>query len=227
MNGEESFLQIALHATLVVKFVLLILLAASLASWAMIFRKRRVLREAKNRSEEFERRFWSGGDLAGMYKEITGTGAEGGMESIFEAGFAEFARLRKQSGDQGQVIEGARRAMRVAQIREVDRLEENLAFLATVGSTSPYIGLFGTVWGIMNAFHALGNVQHATIAMVAPGISEALIATAMGLFAAIPAVIAYNRFANHVERLETRFDSFLEEFSTILQRHTGPRAGQG
>jgi biopolymer transport protein TolQ len=227
MNGEESFLQIALHATLVVKFVLLILLAASLASWAMIFRKRRVLREAKNRSEGFEKRFWSGGDLAGMYKEITGTGAEGGMESIFEAGFAEFARLRKQSGDQGQVIEGARRAMRVAQIREVDRLEENLAFLATVGSTSPYIGLFGTVWGIMNAFHALGNVQHATIAMVAPGISEALIATAMGLFAAIPAVIAYNRFANHVERLETRFDSFLEEFSTILQRHVGTRAAGG
>ena len=227
MNGEESFLEIALHASLVVKLVLLILVAASLASWAMIFRKQRMLREAKARAEEFEKRFWSGGDLAAIYKEITGTGAEGGMESIFEAGFAEFARLRKQSDDSSQVIEGARRAMRVAQIREVDRLEENLAFLATVGSTSPYIGLFGTVWGIMNAFHSLGNVQHATIAMVAPGISEALIATAMGLFAAIPAVIAYNRYANHVERLETRFDSFLEEFSTILQRHTGSRSGQG
>ncbi|HEU5399217.1 MAG TPA: MotA/TolQ/ExbB proton channel family protein, partial [Gammaproteobacteria bacterium] len=126
-----------------------------------------------------------------------------------------------------QVIEGARRAMRVAQIREVDRLEVNLAFLATVGSTSPYVGLFGTVWGIMNAFHSLGNVQHATISMVAPGISEALIATAMGLFAAIPAVVAYNRYANHVERLETRFDSFLEEFSTILQRHVGARGGNG
>ena len=125
-------------------------------------------------------------------------------------------------------IEGSRRAMRVAQIREVDRLEESLAFLATVGSTSPYVGLFGTVWGIMNAFHGLGNVQQATISMVAPGISEALIATAMGLFAAIPAVIAYNRFANHVERLETRFDSFLDEFSTILQRHVGSRvAPQG
>ncbi|HEX7966152.1 MAG TPA: protein TolQ [Gammaproteobacteria bacterium] len=224
MNGGESFLAIALHATLVVKLVLLLLIGASLASWAMIFRKHRMLKEARSRAEEFEKRFWSGGDLAGMYKEISGTGAESGMESLFEAGFAEFARLRKQIDAAAQVVEGARRAMRVAQIREVDRLEENLAFLATVGSTSPYIGLFGTVWGIMNAFHALGNVQHATISMVAPGISEALIATAMGLFAAIPAVIAYNRFANQVERLETRFDTFLEEFSTILQRHTGGRS---
>jgi biopolymer transport protein TolQ len=227
MNGEESFLEIALHASLVVKLVLLLLIGASIASWAMIFRKRRLLRDARVKSEEFEKRFWSGGDLAGMYKEITGTGPESGMENIFEAGFAEFARLRKQTDDPVQVIEGARRAMRVAQIREVDRLEENLVFLATVGSISPYVGLFGTVWGIMNAFHSLGNVQHATISMVAPGISEALIATAMGLFAAIPAVIAYNRFANHVERLETRFDSFLEEFSSILQRHTGSRAGHG
>ncbi|HSN17810.1 MAG TPA: protein TolQ [Gammaproteobacteria bacterium] len=227
MNGEESFLQIALHASLVVKLVLLLLIGASIASWAMIFRKRRVLNEARTKAEAFEKRFWSGGDLAGMYKEITGTGAESGMENIFEAGFAEFARLRKQTDSSAVVVEGARRAMRVAQIREVDRLEENLVFLATVGSISPYVGLFGTVWGIMNAFHSLGNVQHATISMVAPGISEALIATAMGLFAAIPAVIAYNRFANHVERLETRFDSFLEEFSTILQRHVGSRQAQG
>ena len=227
MNGEESFLEIALHASLVVKLVLLLLIGASLASWAMIFRKRRMLKEARTKAEEFEKRFWSGGDLAGMYKEITGSGAESGIENIFEAGFAEFARLRKQTDSSAVVVEGARRAMRVAQIREVDRLEENLVFLATVGSISPYVGLFGTVWGIMNAFHSLGNVQHATISMVAPGISEALIATAMGLFAAIPAVIAYNRFANHVERLETRFDSFLEEFSTILQRHTGPRSTQG
>jgi biopolymer transport protein TolQ len=225
MNVDESFLAIALHASLVVKLVLLLLIGASIASWAMIFRKRRMIRQAKARAEEFEKRFWSGGDLAGMYKEISGTGAESGMENIFEAGFAEFARLRKQSDDSTQVIEGARRAMRVAQMREVDRLEENLVFLASVGSTSPYVGLFGTVWGIMNAFHSLGNVQHATISMVAPGISEALIATAMGLFAAIPAVLAYNRFSNSVERLETRFDSFLEEFSTILQRHVGPRTG--
>lgn len=227
MNGEESFLEVALHASLVVKCVLLILVAASVASWAMIFRKHRLLKEARARADEFEKRFWSGGDLASIYKEISNTGAEGGMESLFEAGFSEFARLRKQSDDPAQVIEGARRAMRVAQIREVDRLEVNLAFLATVGSTSPYVGLFGTVWGIMNAFHSLGNVQHATISMVAPGISEALIATAMGLFAAIPAVVAYNRYANHVERLETRFDSFLEEFSTILQRHVSTRATQG
>ena len=228
MNGEESFLQIALHASLVVKLVLLLLIGASIASWAMIFRKRKLLRDARSKTEAFEKRFWSGGDLAGMYKEITSSGAESGMENIFEAGFAEFARLRKLGDVQSVVvIEGARRAMRVAQIREVDRLEENLVFLATVGSISPYVGLFGTVWGIMNAFHSLGNVQHATISMVAPGISEALIATAMGLFAAIPAVIAYNRFANHVERLETRFDSFLEEFSTILQRHTGSRASHG
>lgn len=227
MNGQESFLEIALHASLVVKCVLLILVAASVASWAVIFRKHRMLKQARTAADSFEERFWSGGELAAIYKEISGTGAEYGMEGIFEAGFSEFARLRKQSDAAGHIIEGSRRAMRGAQIREVDRLEENLSFLATVGSTSPYVGLFGTVWGIMNAFHGLGNVQQATIAMVAPGISEALIATAMGLFAAIPAVIAYNRFANHVERLETRFDSFLEEFSTILQRHVGPRASQG
>lgn len=227
MNGQESFLEIALHASLVVKCVLLILIAASIASWAVIFRKHRMLKQARGAADAFEQRFWSGGELSAIYKEISGTGAEDGMEGIFEAGFGEFARLRKQSDAPGQVIEGARRAMRGAQIREVDRLEEHLSFLATVGSTSPYVGLFGTVWGIMNAFHGLGNVQQATIAMVAPGISEALIATAMGLFAAIPAVIAYNRFANHVERLETRFDSFLEEFSTILQRHVGTRAAQG
>ena len=227
MNGQESFLEIALHASLVVKCVLLILIAASIASWAVIFRKHRMLKQARSAADAFEQRLWSGGELAAIYKEISGTGAEYGIEGIFEAGFSEFARLRKQADASGQVIEGARRAMRGAQIREIDRLEEHLAFLATVGSTSPYVGLFGTVWGIMNAFHGLGNVQQATIAMVAPGISEALIATAMGLFAAIPAVIAYNRFANHVERLETRFDSFLEEFSTILQRHVGSRGAQG
>ena len=224
MNNQESFLEIAIHASLVVKIVLLILVAASLASWAVIFRKYRMLKEARTATDSFEKRFWSGGEIASIYKEISGSGAESGMESIFEAGFGEFARLRKQSDAHGMVIEGSRRAMRVAQVREVDRLEESLSFLATVGSTSPYVGLFGTVWGIMNAFHGLGNVQQATISMVAPGISEALIATAMGLFAAIPAVIAYNRFANQVERLETRFDSFVDEFSTILQRHVGTRA---
>lgn len=224
MNGQENFLEIAIHASLVVKIVLLILIAASLTSWAVIFRKHRMLKDARNATETFEKRFWSGGEIAAIYKEISNSGAESGMESIFEAGFGEFARLRKQSDVQGMVIEGSRRAMRAAQVREVDRLEEHLSFLATVGSTSPYVGLFGTVWGIMNAFGGLGNVQQATIAMVAPGISEALIATAMGLVAAIPAVIAYNRFANDVDRLETRFESFLDEFSTILQRHVGTRA---
>jgi biopolymer transport protein TolQ len=141
---------------------------------------------------------------------------------VFVAGFREFSRLRKQAGlGAGQLLEGSRRAMRVAQLRETDRLEQNLSTLATIGSTSPYVGLFGTVWGIMSAFQGLGNVQQATLAMVAPGIAEALIATAMGLFAAIPAVIAYNRYADHVGRLELRFDAFMEEFSTILQRHAG------
>ena len=148
------------------------------------------------------------------------------MASIFESGFREFARMRQQGGfPSAQLLEGARRAMRVAQLKEIDRLEHSLAMLATVGSTSPYVGLFGTVWGIMNAFHGLGNVQQATLAMVAPGIAEALIATAMGLFAAIPAVIAYNRYADQVSRLELRYDAFIEEFSTILQRHATERRG--
>jgi biopolymer transport protein TolQ len=152
-------------------------------------------------------------------------GTTTGMETIFEAGFREFGKLRQQSGiSSAQLIEGSQRAMRVAQLREMDRLEHNLAMLATVGSTSPYVGLFGTVWGIMNSFHSLGNVQQATLALVAPGIAEALIATAMGLFAAIPAVIAYNRYADQVSRLELRYDTFMEEFSTILQRHGAARS---
>ena len=146
------------------------------------------------------------------------------MESIFESGFREFSRLRQQNLPSDELLEGSRRAMRVAQLREIDRLEHNLAMLATVGSTSPYVGLFGTVWGIMSAFHNLGNVQQATLAAVAPGIAEALIATAIGLFAAIPAVIAYNRFSDQVSRLELRFDTFMEEFSSILQRNSGARA---
>jgi biopolymer transport protein TolQ len=147
------------------------------------------------------------------------------MAGIFEFGFREFARLRQSGAAPEQLLEGSRRAMRVAQLKEVDRLEHNLATLATVGSTSPYVGLFGTVWGIMSAFSGLGNVQQATLAMVAPGISEALVATAVGLFAAIPAVVAYNRFADQVTRLEVRFDGFIEEFSTILQRHAGRGPG--
>jgi biopolymer transport protein TolQ len=199
---------------------MLILLIASLLSWNIIFQKRKMLAEARQRADEFEDRFWSGGDLSSLYTQVkSGRHGDSGMSMIFEAGFKEFARLRKQEGiDPKTVLEGSQRAMRVALARETDKLELHLSFLATVGSTSPYVGLFGTVWGIMNAFRALGNVKQATISMVAPGIAEALVATAMGLFAAIPAVIGYNRFNTELERLIGRYDAFLEEFSSILQR---------
>jgi len=177
-------------------------------------------------ADEFEAKFWSGGDLTAIYKEINqGEEAPRDMAAIFEGGFREFRRLSQQSGQSPEkILEGAQRAMRVAQMREMDRLEHQLATLATIGSTSPYVGLFGTVFGIMNSFRALGNVQSATLAMVAPGIAEALIATAMGLFAAIPAVIAYNRYADQVTRLEVRYDTFREEFSSILQRSVSVRS---
>jgi biopolymer transport protein TolQ len=221
MQHDLSILRLVLEASLVVQLVMALLLLASVASWAVIIQKNRVLSGARSQADVFEKEFWSGGDLNGLYRRISAReSASIGMAGIFEAGFREFSRLRKQEDLQAsQVVEGARRAMLVSQMREADRLEQNLAFLATVGSTSPYVGLFGTVWGIMNAFIALGNVQQATLAMVAPGIAEALIATAMGLFAAIPAVIAYNRYADTVTRLESRYDTFMEEFSTILQRH--------
>lgn len=201
--------------------VLLILLIASLISWAMIFNKFKMLKNARREANLFEERFWSADDLAPLYHRINGKRYHpAGMEKIFESGFKEFARLRNQDGIKpAAILEGAQRAMRVTLNREVELLETHLSFLATVGSTSPYIGLFGTVWGIMNSFMALGNVHQATISMVAPGIAEALIATAMGLFAAIPAVIAYNRYSNDVERLINRYDTFLEEFSSILHRH--------
>jgi biopolymer transport protein TolQ len=221
MQHDLSILRLVLEASLVVQLVMGLLLLASVASWAVIIQKNRVLNGARSQADGFEKEFWSGGDLNGLYRRISARdSASIGMAGIFEAGFREFSRLRKQDDLQAsQVVEGARRAMLVSQMREADRLEQNLAFLATLGSTSPYVGLFGTVWGIMNAFIALGNVQQATLAMVAPGIAEALIATAMGLFAAIPAVIAYNRYADTVTRLESRYDTFMEEFSTILQRH--------
>ncbi|RMF96623.1 MAG: protein TolQ [Gammaproteobacteria bacterium] len=225
MSGELSIVHLVLGASPVVQAVMGLLLAASVVSWAIILRKRGMLRRAIEDSNRFERNFWSGGDLAAIYRELTGGGhAPQNMAGLFEAGFREFRRQARQPGAAaGQVIESAQRAMRVAQMREVDRLEDGLATLATIGSTSPYVGLFGTVWGIMNAFTALGNVQSATLAMVAPGIAEALVATAAGLFAAIPAVIAYNRFADKVSRLEVRYDSFAEEFSTILERHAQAR----
>src|SRR5579864_6240496 len=220
MNGQLSIIRLVAEASIPVQIVVALLLLASLISWAIIFRKRLLVGRASREADQFENNFWSGGDLAQLYRAIESHGGATGMASIFEFGFREFARQRQQGSiTADQLLEGARRAMRVAQLKEVDRLEASLATLATVGSTSPYVGLFGTVWGIMSAFSGLGNVQQATLAMVAPGISEALIATAIGLFAAIPAVVAYNRFADQVTRLEIRFDAFTEEFSTILQRH--------
>ncbi|VAW81236.1 Tol-Pal system protein TolQ [hydrothermal vent metagenome] len=220
MSADLSFFSLISGASLVVQMVMFLLLAVSVMSWTMIFRKRTALAEAREEAEAFEERFWSGGDLATLYHQVSQRDeALRGLPNIFIAGFKEFTRLRKQSGvDPMDVVGGAQRCMRVALSREVDELETHLSFLATVGSTSPYVGLFGTVWGIMNAFRGLANVHQATLSMVAPGIAEALIATAMGLFAAIPAVIAYNRYSNDVERLENRYDNFLEEFSTILQR---------
>jgi biopolymer transport protein TolQ len=210
-----------------VQIVMLLLLAASLMSWNIIFSKRRLIRRTKDASDEFEAAFWSGGDLNTLYRSATREqGGSIGMASIFESGFREFNRVSQQGEiSPEKVVDECRRAMRVALMREVDRLEQSLATLATIGSTSPYVGLFGTVWGIMNSFRALGNVQSATLAMVAPGIAEALVATAMGLFAAIPAVIAYNRYADKVVRLEIRYDGFMEEFSSILQRYSRTKKG--
>ena len=221
MITDHSFIDLILNASLVVQLVMLILVVASVVSWTMIFNKRLLLKHSKIDADKFEERFWSSEDLSPLYNRITaGRYEPSGMEKIFEAGYKEFSRLQKQEGnDPEAILDGSQRSMRIAMNKEVDHLETNLSFLATVGSTSPYIGLFGTVWGIMNSFQALGTVQQATISMVAPGISEALVATAMGLFAAIPAVIAYNRYSNDVERLINRYDNFLEEFSSILHRH--------
>ncbi|MFK8029956.1 MAG: protein TolQ [Gammaproteobacteria bacterium] len=222
---DHSILDLILGASLVVQLVMLLLLLASVASWAIIVNKSRLIRSSREISDEFESSFWSGSDLTTIYQKITGSGRSSkGMEAIFAAGFGEFIRLRGEEGlVPAQIVEGCQRAMRVSQAKEIDRLEHNLATLATVGSTSPYVGLFGTVWGIMNAFIGLGSIKNPTLSVVAPGISEALIATAMGLFAAIPAVIAYNRYADQVDRLESRFDTFMEEFSSILQRYAQQR----
>jgi biopolymer transport protein TolQ len=221
-GGDLSIIRLIIQATIVVQIVIGILLAASLTSWAIIFRKRMVVSRAQRDADRFETSFWSGWDLSSLYRSIEQRGNASGMESIFEFGFREFARQRAQGGIAADMLlDGARRSMRVAQLKEIERLEQSLATLATIGSTSPYVGLFGTVWGIMSAFSSLGNVQQATLAMVAPGISEALVTTAIGLFAAIPAVVAYNRYADQVGRLELRFDAFMEELSTILQRYAG------
>ena len=210
--------QLILHASLPVQLVMVLLLLASVASWVIIFRKKNVLDRALREADEFEERFWSGGDLGKLYDHAQ-RNADGGMEAIFEAGFREFHKSRTRGGGDGRLqLEAAQRAMRATGSREIDGLEQNLEFLANVGSISPYVGLFGTVWGIMISFQGLASVKEATIATVAPGISEALIATAMGLFAAIPAVWAYNRYATKVERVAVKYDAFSEEFSSILQR---------
>ena len=219
MQNDLQVWQLIMDASWMVKMVMAVLLAASVSSWMIIFRKRQMLAAAEKGAEAFEEKFWSGTDLTHLYDSISRNNTGDGLEQIFESGFKEFTRMREQGRmTPGVLVEAAQRGMRIALVRETDRLEHHLSYLATVGSTSPYIGLFGTVWGIMTSFHQLANVNQATIAMVAPGISEALIATAMGLFAAIPAVIAYNRYSNQVERLETRYDNFTEEFSSILQR---------
>ncbi len=220
MQADLSIWTLVLHASALVKFVMLILVGASVWSLTLIFTKHWAVRRARADAEDFEDRFWSAEDLTALFNRISNDRrGSRGMERIFEAGFKEFARLRKREGiDPEGILEGSQRAMRVALQREMDELEDRLPLLATVGSVSPYIGLFGTVWGIMTAFQALANVHQATVAMVAPGISEALVATAMGLFAAIPAVIGYNRYSSEIDRIYSRYEIFLEEFSSILQR---------
>jgi len=220
VTADLSLVELVLNASILVQLVMLLLLVASMVSWTMIFQKYVTLKRARASAEEFEEQFWSGQDLVSMFNRINSHAFDAtGMERIFHSGFKEFARLRAQSGiEASAILDGSERAMRIALSRELDVLELHLSFLATVGSTSPYVGLFGTVWGIMNSFRALGNVSQATLALVAPGIAEALIATAMGLFAAIPAVIAYNRYANDVERLHSRYEIFIEEFAAILRR---------
>lgn len=219
MSAELSFFNLVLKASPLVQVVMASLMLASVVSWTMIFDRYKVLKKARKAADAFEKRFWSGGDMGELYNQVGGSDSSSGLANIFYSGFQEFTRLRQHKDIEPMaVVEGARRAMHVAMSRELDGLETNLSFLATVGSTSPYVGLFGTVWGIMNSFMALGNVKQATLSLVAPGIAEALIATAMGLFAAIPAVVGYNRFSNEVERLNGRYEDFLDEFTTILQR---------
>lgn len=225
MNADLSFVHLVLEASPVVQAVMLILVFASILSWALILGKSLQLRRAKREAEDFEEDFWGSSDISGTYSQLTmRRGTLNGLERIFEAGFSEFGRLRRKTTNDEVIMDGSTRAMRIAVSREADIVEQHLPFLATVGSVSPYIGLFGTVWGIMNSFTALGNVQQATLAMVAPGIAEALIATAIGLFAAIPAVIFYNRFATDIDRLLNRYENFSEEFSTVLQRQAIKRS---
>lgn len=220
MNTDLSIFQLILDASFVVQFVMFLLIAASLASWTFIFSKRKDLNRAIEITDEFEEEFWSGTALADLYRKLSAKDFEPeGIEKIFLAGYKEFSRMRQTGNVDPMVqVESAQRAMRIELSRELDRLDQHLPFLATVGSISPYIGLFGTVWGIMNSFMSLSKVKQATLAQVAPGIAEALIATAIGLFAAIPAVVAYNRFSTRLESLTGRYELFVEEFVVLLQR---------
>ncbi|VVE03795.1 protein tolQ [Pandoraea eparura] len=219
-DQDLSIISLVMHASVLAQAVMGLLLVLSLLSWTHIFRKIFAIRRARTQTERFERDFWSGGDLQALYQSaLNNRHQTGALERIFESGMREYIKASEKGlHDPNAILDGARRAMRACYQREMDSLEANLPFLASVGSVSPYIGLFGTVWGIMNAFRGLSNVQQATLANVAPGIAEALVATAIGLFAAIPAVVAYNRFANDIDRLSIRFESFVEEFSNILQR---------
>ena len=219
METDLSLVKLIMDASLLVKLVMLILLAASVISWFIIKRKHGLLSQANKAAIKFEDEFWSGGDLSELFSKLNRRRVDReGMEKVFETGFSEYARTIKHTTDSAFMLASIQRSMKVALSREEDKLEAHLTTLATIGSTSPYVGLFGTVWGIMNSFTALGAVKHASLSMVAPGIAEALIATAMGLFAAIPAVIAYNRFSDMVDRLTGRYENFAEEFATILQR---------
>nr|VFK23568.1 MAG: Cell division and transport-associated protein TolQ [Candidatus Kentron sp. MB]VFK27948.1 MAG: Cell division and transport-associated protein TolQ [Candidatus Kentron sp. MB]VFK74474.1 MAG: Cell division and transport-associated protein TolQ [Candidatus Kentron sp. MB] len=219
MTTDTSLFSLVANASFLVQMVMLLLFAISLTSWTIIFRKRAVMKRARVAADAFDTQFWSGMDLAVLYRQLEGQKNPAGMERIFLSGFREFIKLRRQTDIEiKEVLEASQRAMRVSLNREIEALEIHLPFLATTGSTSIYVALFGTVWGIMNSFRALGNVNQATLSMVAPGIAEALIATAVGLFTAIPAMVAYNYYANGIERLAGRYDAFSEEFLAILQR---------
>ena len=226
MNQDLDILQLVLHASLVVQLVMLLLMLVSIASWSAIFRKIFALQRVKSLNEVFEREFWSGSSLNELYTTAASKGVNSGpMERIFASGMREFQKLRERRvNDVATLMDGARRAMRASFQREMDEVESNLSFLASVGSVSPYVGLFGTVWGIMHAFTGLASLQQVTLATVAPGIAEALVATAIGLFAAIPAVIAYNRFARDLDRIAIQHETFIEEFSNILQRNVSAQA---
>jgi len=217
--NDDSLLTLILNASIPVQLVMLLLLGASILSWALMYVKRGYIRQSQAEARDFEGRFWSGLNLSDLFSQLSQREERRfGLEAIFENGFREFARARKAELRNSESVRAAHRAMKVAMAREIEMLENNLPFLATVGSVSPYVGLFGTVWGIMESFRALAGVQQATLAMVAPGISEALIATAMGLLAAIPAVVAYNKFSSEIDIMIVRYENFLAEFTGILQR---------